>query len=577
MKKSVEDIILKEYKLKFKDYFLNKRQIIKKNNMYFKEIMTNFYKVDFESDKKYNEIIKDNDIINIFQRHEKEKQKFDINNKKDKLKENYFSKIPNININNKYIENNNFNTINTETLKNNNNNYINNNKNKSVINVNNSMEKSKEKNGIRSNKTLLNNFKQKNNIKIEGENNEINSNSYIENIRNKYTFNQLKNNMKKDLSLRKKRCNDRYFHINNLKSLYKLASCANTIQNIKEGSLSKGKIDKDNKIENLSKKILATESTKFNNDINIIYTEEGNNKNLYFRKKELKLENIDNNKIKYNKVIIANNFHSKEKNQLKFKKTITESNNLDNNQKPYYKKVIQNYEPINKKIINKNNIKINIYNILNTSNNITEIKEIEKKSNFISLTNKNNYSQQKKNKIDLINKRMNEINKLKNIYDFKKLDLNLRNSINNQNSAEIKREKRLKFSPKSNSKSKEINYINIINDTNNNKNNIDFLSNKVSTLENPSSYFRKKIFNSLNENKNNLKNNKYRIKQENINSERQSGKFNNKILLTGVKIKDNENNINNNDLRINDFFRKKYNLQIHSNIYSTLTNSNYDK
>ena len=577
MKKSVEDIILKEYKLKFKDYFLNKRQIIKKNNMYFKEIMTNFYKVDFESDKKYNEIIKDNDIINIFQRHEKEKQKFDINNKKDKLKENYFSKIPNININNKYIENNNFNTINTETLKNNNNNYINNNKNKSVINVNNSMEKSKEKNGIKSNKTLLNNFKQKNNIKIEGENNEINSNSYIENIRNKYTFNQLKNNMKKDLSLRKKRCNDRYFHINNLKSLYKLASCANTIQNIKEGSLSKGKIDKDNKIENLSKKILATESTKFNNDINIIYTEEGNNKNLYFRKKELKLENIDNNKIKYNKVIIANNFHSKEKNQLKFKKTITESNNLDNNQKPYYKKVIQNYEPINKKIINKNNIKINIYNILNTSNNITEIKEIEKKSNFISLTNNNNYSQQKKNKIDLINKRMNEINKLKNIYDFKKLDLNLRNSINNQNSAEIKREKRLKFSPKSNSKSKEINYINIINDTNNNKNNIDFLSNKVSTLENPSSYFRKKIFNSLNENKNNLKNNKYRIKQENINSERQSGKFNNKILLTSVKIKDNENNINNNDLRINDFFRKKYNLQFHSNIYSTLTSSNYDK
>ena len=577
MKKSVEDIILKEYKLKFKDYFLNKRQIIKKNNMYFKEIMTNFYKVDFESDKKYNEIIKDNDIINIFQRHEKEKQKFDINNKKDKLKENYFSKIPNININNKYIENNNFNTINTETLKNNNNNYINNNKNKSVINVNNSMEKSKEKNGIKSNKTLLNNFKQKNNIKIEGENNEINSNSYIENIRNKYTFNQLKNNMKKDLSLRKKRCNDRYFHINNLKSLYKLASCANTIQNIKEGSLSKGKIDKDNKIENLSKKILATESTKFNNEINIIYTEEGNNKNLYFRKKELKLENIDNNKIKYNKVIIANNFHSKEKNQLKFKKTITESNNLDNNQKPYYKKVIQNYEPINKKIINKNNIKINIYNILNTSNNITEIKEIEKKSNFISLTNNNNYSQQKKNKIDLINKRMNEINKLKNIYDFKKLDLNLRNSINNQNSAEIKREKRLKFSPKSNSKSKEINYINIINDTNNNKNNIDFLSNKVSTLENPSSYFRKKIFNSLNENKNNLKNNKYRIKQENINSERQSGKFNNKILLTSVKIKDNENNINNNDLRINDFFRKKYNLQFHSNIYSTLTSSNYDK
>ena len=311
MKKSVEDIILKEYKLKFKDYFLNKRQIIKKNNNYFKEIMTNFYKVDFESDEKYNEIIKDNDIMNIFQRQEKQKQKFDINNKKNKLKENLFSKISNINVNNKYKENNNFCTINTETIKNNTN-YISNIKNKSVINMNNSIEKRKEKSGIKSNKTLLNNFKQKNNIRIEEENNEMYSNnSYIENIRNKYTFNQLKNNIKKDLSLRKKRCNDKYFHINNLKSLCKLASCANTIQNIKEGSLSKGKIDNENKNGNSSQKILLTENTNISNNVNILNTEEVNNQNLYYKKGELKLENIDNNKIRYNKVIIANNFHSK--------------------------------------------------------------------------------------------------------------------------------------------------------------------------------------------------------------------------------------------------------------------------
>ena len=575
MKKSVEDIILKEYKLKFKDYFLNKRQIIKKNNNYFKEIMTNFYKVDFESDEKYNEIIKDNDIINIFQRQEKQKQKFDINNKKNKLKENLFSKISNINVNNKYKDNNNFSTINTETIKNNTN-YISNIKNKSVINMNNSIEKRKEKSGIKSNKTLLNHFKQKNNIRIEEENNETYSNnSYIENIRNKYTFNQLKNNIKKDLSLRKKRCNDKYFHINNLKSLCKLASCANTIQNIKEGSLSKGKIDNENKNGNSSQKILLTENTNIGNKLNILNTEEVNNQNLYYKKGELKLENIDNNKLRYNKVIIANNFHSKEKNQLKFKKTITEANYLNSNPKPYYKKVIQNYEPINKKIINKNNIKINIYNILNTSNNINEIKEIENKNNFISLTSENNYSQQKKNKIDLLNKRMNEINKLKNIYDFKKLDLNIRDNLNNNNSTEIKRDKRFKIFPKSNSKSKEINYINIINDTNDDTNNIDILSNKVSTLDNPSSYFRKKIFNSLNDNKKNLKNNKYKMKKDNINSERQGGIFNNQILLTSVKIKDNnENNINNNELRINEFFRKKYNLQFHPKVLNTLTHNN---
>ena len=575
MKKSVEDIILKEYKLKFKDYFLNKRQIIKKNNNYFKEIMTNFYKVDFESDEKYNEIIKDNDIINIFQRQEKQKQKFDINNKKNKLKENLFSKISNINVNNKYKENNNFCTINTETIKNNTN-YISNIKNKSVINMNNSIDKRKEKSGIKSNKTLLNHFKQKNNIRIEEENNETYSNnSYIENIRNKYTFNQLKNNIKKDLSLRKKRCNDKYFHINNLKSLCKLASCANTIQNIKEGSLSKGKIENENKNGNSSQKILLTENTNISNNVNILNTEEVNNQNLYYKKGELKLENIDNNKIRYNKVIIANNFHSKEKNQLKFKKTITETNNLNSNPKPYFRKVIQNYEPINKKIINKNNIKINIYNILNTSNNINEIKEIENKNNFISLTSENNYSQQKKNKIDLLNKRMKEINKLKNIYDFKKLDLNIRDNLNNNNSTEIKRDKRLKIFPKSNSKSKEINYINIINDTNDDTNNIDILSNKVSTLDNPSSYFKKKIFNSLNDNKKNLKNNKYNLKKDNINSERQGGIFNNQILLTSVKIKDNnENNINNNELRINEFFRKKYNLQFHPKVLNTLTHNN---
>ena len=320
---------------------------------------------------------------------------------------------------------------------------------------------------------------------------------------------------------------------------------------------------------------MLTENTNISNNVNILNTEEVNNQNLYYKKGELKLENIDNNKIRYNKVIIANNFHSKEKNQLKFKKTITETNNLNSNPKPYFRKVIQNYEPINKKIINKNNIKINIYNILNTSNNINEIKEIENKNNFISLTSENNYSQQKKNKIDLLNKRMNEINKLKNIYDFKKLDLNIRDNLNNNNSTEIKRDKRLKIFPKSNSKSKEINYINIINDTNDDTNNIDILSNKVSTLDNPSSYFRKKIFNSLNDNKKNLKNNKYNLKKDNINSERQGGIFNNQILLTSVKIKDNnENNINNNELRINEFFRKKYNLQFHPKVLNTLTHNN---
>ena len=91
--------------------------------------------------------------------------------------------------------------------------------------------------------TLFKNYIHKINTgKNENGNNEINSNSFRENVRNKYTFTQLKDNLNRDLSIRKKRCNDRYRHINNLKSLCKMTSCAAVIQNIKESSLSKSKI-----------------------------------------------------------------------------------------------------------------------------------------------------------------------------------------------------------------------------------------------------------------------------------------------------------------------------------------------
>ena len=227
MKKSIEDVILKEYKLKFKDFFLNKRQIIKKNNDYFKEIMNDFYKIDFESYEKYNEFMRDNNVINIFLRQEKENKNLNNKNKKEKLKNNLYNFIKVSNYNNiKEKIDNNSNNINNNI----NNNFNFNIKNKSVINLNNSMEQTKEKT-IKQNMTLFYNYNTKNNIPKENGKNEINSNSFVENKRNKYTFIQLKNNLKKDLSLRKKRCSDN-FHINNLKSLCKLTSCANTIQNI---------------------------------------------------------------------------------------------------------------------------------------------------------------------------------------------------------------------------------------------------------------------------------------------------------------------------------------------------------
>ncbi len=585
MKKSVEETILKEYKIKFKDYFLNKRQIIKKNNLYFKEIMNDFYKINYELDEKYDEIMKDVDIINIF--NNRDKKKIEIkNNNKDNYKENInnFIKVNNT----KKLINNDINTsngIDTNTYNNINN--INNNIiNDSVVIKNASREQSKEKeNNPKHNLTLFQNYNQKYNRNRNTYNNNINnnnnrdienaqtinSNSYIENLRNKYTFSQLKNKLKKDFSLKKKRCSDRYSHINNLKSLYKLSSLSTAIQNIKAGSLSKEKnYENFNNMtynNNINNSLYYVNDTTNNNNKyyskdkdtqmhnNIINKLENNNKieiqnnNSNNNKIEIQNNNSNNNKInRYNKVIITDNFYGKEKNNTENSvKNITEANtnyNINNkmnsNRKPYYKKVIHNYDTINKKIINKNNIKINIFNILNTSNNL---KEYEPKNNFITLNTDNN----------LIKKRMieiNKINKLKYLYN---------KTIDNIN---------INKSPKSNSKSKELNYINIINDTNdtNNINNIDNanINQKYITIDNKSSYFKKKIFKSMNKNKNNIfKKFDIKSKSKNVNSGRESYKFsnNNKLLLTNIKINDNND----------DYFKRKFDLNNHNKLFYILT------
>ena len=579
MKKSIEEIILKEYKLKYKDYFLYKNQIIKKNNNYFKEIMKNFYKIDFESIDKYHLFMRDKEVINLFSNREKEKKILDIKNTKNIINNNmdYFIKVSKYK-NKKFKENNNnYNTINTAETKNNN-------KSFNLINLNNSLEPSKEKHEAKPKLTLFKNYIHKINTgKNENGNNEINSNSFRENVRNKYTFTQLKDNLNRDLSIRKKRCNDRYRHINNLKSLCKMTSCAAVIQNIKESSLSKSKITNENtnlyKNSNISTNIKKEKNNSNSNIANKEYRKNDNSKekmicqsnnivNMYkiHNNKLLKLENLENNnnKIRYNKVLITDNFQSKEKKKLSDRKTITETKFLENIQKPYNKKVIQNYDPMNKKIINKNNIKINIYNILNTPDNIKDI--YDKKIHFDTLTNNMNYSQHKKNGIESKKNRMNDIDKLKklkNIYNYKKLP----NSLKYNNITENKIGNIL---PKSSSRSKEINYINIINNTNDDDNNL--LNNKVSNFEHKYSYLKKQVINFMTQD--DLKKNKYILKPDNINSERKFGKLNKYKLLTNKKIRDiteNNNNINNSE--INEYFIRKNNSQFHSKLFSTLSNN----
>ena len=352
MKKSIEEIILNEYKLKNKDYYLNKRQIIKKTNFYFKQVMNNFYKLDYESFPKYNELINDKEIINIFPQQEKI---HDIRNKKIsksnllnfkkvlplcKKKENYIIKK-----NNNSITINGLSNLTTSATieENQSPNIILNSftvKNKDVIlSGNNSLEKNRIKNNKINNafyeyynhtnkscynKTLGNIKKNRNNlingninanrIDINNKSNSKNSNSFIEKVgkkKNNCTFTQLKNNLKKNFSLNKKRCKDRYSHINNLKSLCKLTSCSNTIKNIKEGSFIKNNINNDNEKKynhdvyngNSLEKIIIEENEKLKAFINSY----DSNNNLLSNKSLRKIKNLKNIKNYYSKEKSKNN------------------------------------------------------------------------------------------------------------------------------------------------------------------------------------------------------------------------------------------------------------------------------
>ena len=348
MKKSIEEIILNEYKLKNKDYYLNKRQIIKKTNFYFKEVMNNFYKLDYELFPKYNELINDKEIINIFPQQEKI---HDIKNKKISKSNllNFKKVLPLCKKTENYIikKNNNSITINglsnlttSATIEENqSSNIILNSftmKNKDVIlSGNNSLEKNRIKNNKINNafyeyynhtskssynKTLGNIKKNRNNlindnininvnrIDMNNKSNSKNSNSFIEKVgkkKNNCTFTQLKNNLKKNFSLNKKRCKDRYSHINNLKSLCKLTSYSNTIKNIKEGSFIKNNINNDNEKKynhdvyngNSLEKIIIEENEKLKAFINSY----DSNNNLLSNKSLRKIKNLKNIKNYYSK------------------------------------------------------------------------------------------------------------------------------------------------------------------------------------------------------------------------------------------------------------------------------------
>ena len=697
MKKSIEEIILNEFKIKNKDYYLNKRQIIKKTNLYFKEVMKNFYKIDYEKDKKYQELIKDKEIINIFPLQEKinELKTKKYNNVKKNIlnfKKVFPSNKKSFNENNNFIRKNNIiknginnirigisnlatsSTIeesqspniilNSFILKNQNNLSQNNSKEKIKNNkANNTLFENYNNNKILYTKNLLNGKKYLNNndnnnnsnIDINKKiavNNNSNFNSYIEKSTTNCTFTQLKNNLKKNFSLNKKRCKDRYSYINNLKSLCKLTSCSNTIKNIKEGSFIQNNIVKENHSPLPDKNLLKDTEGEINR-INSFIDKSSNSlyliKNLrvknvqnYFSKDKINNKNSlnlfekDNIKDELNEININNSYDKsfqdnksnkskkKEKEEqekkgekeikginlirLKYRtNTLNENKNINNNdtnrKKPYFKKVIHNFDPMKRKTINKNDIKINISNILNKSNynninNGNNYKTTTNNNNYISLSNYYNQNSDNK-KIELIRKRIISINKRNANLDLlinksndsngTKLikDLNNAKNENNlnddnsiiQNSKSINLShnkitnipKNLKISTnfyekKNNIRyemnespilfSKEIKALNINNDNNlyhNNDLNLK-IRETSSTIENTSSYHKKKIINSLNKIK--IMNSFAKIKT--TNDEKDSNYLN--------------NNSNSKKIEGNSFYKKYKNVFIINSINSDKNN-----
>ena len=614
MKKSIEEIILNEYKLKNKDYYLNKRQIIKKIDKNFKEIMNNFYKIDYESNEKYQELIKDKNIQNKFPQQEKNMNEFKT---KKNIKTNLinFKRVLPISKNsfkeNNYIRKNNIsnNVIGISNLATSS--TVDDNKSPNII-INkidsnckgnlsqyNSKEKLKniktENNVIFENcknnyidkvfftKTLQNSKKylnKNNNIK-NNINNNPNYNTYIGKEKVNCTFTQLKNNLKKDFSINKKRCKDKYSYNNNIKSLCKLTSCSNTIKNIKENNIYQKKdlsVSPENVINEENEGIIKRINSIVEKTSNVLFIKNlGKERNLknYFskdkinNKKNPNIFDIDFNNNDLNKSIknslderLHSNSSKKENKNLKIMKSRTKTLNKNNNgndkeanniNKLYFKKVIHNFEP-KRRTINKNNIKINIninnivnrQTINNIKNNIIYNTSTNKNINYISLSNNNN------NKLELIRNRIKSINErnanldellinksnnigekiIKDINNYmgNKNNLNIEEALA-KNSESVNLDKKHKISKIPKNLKISVNFYDKYNRKNNtiyenNHSPISFLKEKQSfnintdeannnkegkdlgmrqtssTIENTSSYHKKKVFNSLNKNKN---------------------------------------------------------------------------
>ena len=518
MKKSVEEILANEKRIHTCDKE-QKEEFYENNNSCFKQIMLNFYKVDYEASEEYKELIIDEEIVEIFGGKEKNEEDPAPSadkkiNLKEKVKEknNILDLDLNNNINiNEEMDNR---TIFTSSASNG---FYNRLKLKTNLEDLNKKQNANERITVssREENTISNMSKKK--FDYNNSNNEnIENNNNIEHIENNLNINEIRK------SYRKKETN--YINKTNIK------------KNIKSKN-------KEEELTNNKNKYIISINNRYipNPDIynsiknnSITHKNYLNNFNLTYTINENRGKKFNLNKKKTHRSQYSYNLLDKDNNLL--------NSNIENSKKRYEKK------PYYRKLIHQNTIDIlnsnfNDSNINSTNRDGISSYYIPNKFNSEVNMNKNN----KNNETEI------------NSFNRNNIDINKKSIVSKINSFYI----RIREKNKSNDLTNKT--IDISEDLNKNINNLNELKNQVTTT---SSRFRRRLYNSnKNFNNNNIINKDMSSEIPNTNS----------VIIKDMNKKEiesyNQSNSNKNNngifykLKENNIFKRK------NKIYSFNTNN----
>ena len=382
LRKSIEEILSDEFKKNYSKDKDNeqkekeKEEFIKRNCLYFREIMKDFYKIDYESSEQYKQLILDEEINNIFKDKEKDKsenKKYENNN-----------------------NNNNRNTIN-DAGNDNNNKFLN----------------SSAANGfykrlkIPINEDINNAKKNKNTINIKNSNNYINIDNIEEdNLDTNLNINELRKSqiIKNEIIKNNNKLNkisipriNTYNTINNHnKTENKENNNKNTEIKTQTQSNSPSKPNKVLNYKKINKNIKKLKLNTVNEKASINTTE--NIKMSTHKKKPYykKFINLNNNKEILNSIInsikssTATNFYSNKVN------TLPTSNNQISSSYINTKNVLTTEN-------NNNNNENNLYTYISSFHRRTKLKNQQNKKKFINTSIGERYRKKIKNNLNSIN------------------------------------------------------------------------------------------------------------------------------------------------------------------------------